>query len=245
MATMATSADPDDSDVVSPTDSPKNIDSDHSVRSESSNHSDESSDESESERPFTPVKSAAKRKREKKILRKNSATSGQRPSRHPRQIPNGEGSYHLHFLPECTMTIIQKREWTDNAIDNLKEKIALINGNKRVYIIVESPEVAELLTTEGFQGIKLVRPTTQYTKVIIKNYPLYANPEIFFKNNDVKWVKRIKKFGKETKNLVAGMTGEIPELIANYPENWTSNQYACEKFEETPFICLKCSKWNH
>ena len=211
-------------------------------RSDTNGIEDISSNDEEINGEWEQVESRNRKKKEK---RKNKVEQVNRSANPGPGTENKVDSYHLHFLSDCQLTPKEKRNWIDKIKAETKQNIGLINGNRRIFVVVETLELLESLVTEGFEGIKLEKPADNYTKVIIKNFPLYADPDIFLENNNVLWVNRFEKNGKDTRHVIAGITGPVPERLADYPNCWTSRYYQVEKYDEPPIICYRCSKWNH
>lgn len=155
-----------------------------------------------------------------------------------------EEEFHLHFPASCELSNDDKRDWFEEYYEEFGGSAVLKRGANRLFIVCDKKEVFDHFVKTEYGGIKLESPGKE-KKIIIKNFPLYDDPEIFLRNDSVKWVRRIMKYGVPTKDVLAGIVGNVPYEIVDFPGKSYSESFKVVQFSPEPIICFRCSKWGH
>lgn len=189
---------------------------------------------------FEKVKSKNKKRRES--MESANSNADETGVKEPKK-----DSLLLHFPPDCKMTENEKRLWVKEVCAANKDMdIVLKNGMKRSYVIVSSREAFTLLSTFGAKGVTLQpAPYHGATKIIIKNFPLYASYEGFAELENIISVRRNKRLGKEVSQLVAWYKGDVPGQITDQPNSRVAPCYPVEVYNEPIALCFKCCGWDH
>lgn len=187
----------------------------------------------EAEGEFQKVVSESARRKERKMAKKKDTES-----KNVEQV-------HLHFPPNCPLTNQDRRDWFDQLCLKFGDKVKLKRGVNRLFVICEGRDLANKLLNEEFKGITLSEPPEKRKKIIIKNFSLYDDPEIFLQNPSIRWVQRIVKSGRSTRQLIAGYVGVVPQTIIDFPDKSYGTSFNVEEFCPPTMMCFKCSKWNH
>lgn len=167
------------------------------------------------------------------------------PERIARENLDTEEPDHLHFPQGCELSNMEKKKWFSRVVREFGNKVVLKLGIKRLFIISYDKEITRQLTGKIIDGVQLVCATGRIKKILILNFPVYEDAEVFMKNENVKWVRRIKRYGEMTHKVLAGIVGNVPEMIEDNPGEEFSNSFRVQNYIPPPILCNKCSSWGH
>jgi len=167
------------------------------------------------------------------------------PNGNARETTDEEEPDHLHFPNNCKLSDMEKRRWFKVIYNKFGSKVALKNGVKRIFIICHDKEATRYLVENVIDGVKLVGADGRTRKIVILNFPIYHDENLFLENEHVKWVRRLKHYGEGAPKILAGIKGVLPKFIEDYPGEEFSNRYKVEIYFPPPMLCNKCSSWGH
>lgn len=156
-----------------------------------------------------------------------------------------ESDYHLHFPRNCNLSLRDKKDWY-MAHFPVGVGSTLVRGENRVFIACKKKEDYERFLKNEYGGIRLEGPKKpKETKIIIKNVPLYEDPDVFLETDYVLWARRVVKAGYPVKEVIAGITGPIPGQIEDCPGEHCAKKFYVIPYIPEPDLCYRCSKWGH
>ena len=151
----------------------------------------------------------------------------------------------LYFPNNLQMDYNSKVQWTFKLYKARPAfEVLFKEGNYREYVTVKDEIAVEHLTTEGFDGVVLEKPSEEgrTTEVIIFGIPLCLDADHLLTNERiVKATRREVKSGGKVfpkPQLIALLKGDVPEKI--FVPCLGYKKVAL--FEEQVPLCFKCSK---
>ena len=222
------------------------INSEDSGSDTSNAGSSSDADADHDDRPFTVHTDKKKLKKQKQnAKREEKRKMSENPNKKSSVSKQIEEGTRLYFPRDCPLTYSEKIKWV---VKIRKEKpeylVQYKEGKHRAYVLAKEVEAIEMLTGNGFDGVKLEKPeeNENVTKIIIKRYPVFIEMEYVTEHENVVWAKRNTFLGQEKEQVIALWKGLIPPEV-NFIPGLPMNLVA--EYRESPIFCFRCSGWGH